>query len=80
MVPLPKLPITRAVRPLGRATMVGVIEESGALPGWISLAAPVTSPSALGSPGLAAKSSISLLSTMPVPGTTTLAPNQSLSV
>src|SRR5205807_1660174 len=48
------------------STMVGVIEEGGRLDGPGALAAPPVRPNALGTPGLAAKSSSVLLSTTPV--------------
>ena len=43
------------------------MDESGRLPGAIALASPCTRPNMFGAPGLAAKSSISLLSRKPVP-------------
>ena len=48
---------------------VGVIDESGRLPGSIALASSPTRPNAFGTPGATEKSSISLLSRKPVPGT-----------
>ena len=63
-----------------RVTIVGVIELSGRLPGSILLVSPCTSPYMLATPALAVKSSISLLSSTPVPAAVTRAPNQSLSV
>jgi len=63
-----------------RCTMVGVIELSGRLPGSILLASPCTRPYKFGTPGLAVKSSISSLSSTPVPLAVTRAPNQSFSV
>ena len=56
------------------STMVGVIDDSGLLRGPGALAAPPTSPKALGLPGLAAKSSSSLLSSTPVPSATSPSP------
>ena len=50
-----------------RVTMVGVIELSGRLPGSILLVSPCTRPYMLATPALAVKSSISLLSSTPVP-------------
>ena len=50
-------------------TIVGVIDESGRLPGAIALASPCTRPNMFGVPGLAEKSSISLFSRKPSPGT-----------
>ena len=79
MVLPPGVPRTATGRP-SRSTMVGVIELSGRLPGAMALASPCTSPYRFGVPGLLVKSSISLLSTMPVPAAVTRAPNQSLSV
>ena len=75
----PGVPTTSTGRP-SRATMVGLIELKGRLPGAIALASPWTSPYMLGSPAFALKSSISLLSRTPVPAAMTLAPNQSLRV
>ena len=60
--------------------MVGLIDDSGRLPGAIALASPCTRPYRLGTPILAVKSSISSFSSTPVPAAVTLAPNQSLSV
>ena len=69
----PGLPITIATRPfLDR--MVGDIEDSGVLPGAIALASAPSRPHMLAEPALAEKSSISSLSTMPVPSATTCAP------
>jgi len=48
---------------------VGVMLDSGRLPGAIALAWEPTRPYAFGEPGDAEKSSISLLSNTPVPGT-----------
>ncbi len=52
------------------STIVGVIDESIRLPGAIAFASPITSPSLFATPGCAVKSSISLLSRNPAPGTT----------
>ena len=49
---------------------VGVIELSMRLPGFGALASKPITPNAFGVPGLSAKSSISLLSSTPVPGGT----------
>ncbi len=49
--------------------MVGVIDESGRLPGWMAFASPCTRPNMFGVPGFDAKSSISLFSRKPRPGT-----------
>ena len=61
-------------------TIVGVIDDSGRLPGATALFGPSTNPNMLGEPGLAEKSSISSLRRMPVPAAVTCAPNQSFSV
>ena len=50
------------------------------LPGWMAFCAPCTRPNMFGAPTLAVKSSISLLSVTPVPGTCTLAPKLPFSV
>jgi hypothetical protein len=61
--------------------MVGVIEESGRLPGSILLASDCTRlKSTLGAPGRVVKSSISSLSRKPRPGTVTPLPKNSLMV
>ena len=75
----PGVPSTSTGWP-SRLTMVGLIELSGLLPGAIALASPCTRPKPLAMPGLALKSSISLLSRTPVPAAVTLAPNQSFRV
>jgi hypothetical protein len=75
----PGLPVTMRSSPL-RVTIVGAIDESGRLPGAISLRTPCTSPYRFGTPGLAVKSSISSLSRKPVSPATTSAPNASLIV
>ena len=49
---------------------LGVIELSMRLPGFGALAAKPMTPKALAVPGFKAKSSISLLSSTPVPGAT----------
>ncbi len=54
----------------GETMKVGVIELSGRLPGAGALASKPITPKALGWPGCRAKSSISLLSSTPVPGGT----------
>ena len=54
--------------------------DSGRLPGAMALAAAPTSPYMFGTPAFTAKSSIWLLSRMPVPGTTMPEPNQPFSV
>ena len=56
------------------STMVGLIEDSGRLPGPGALASPPTSPNAFGAPGFAEKSSSSLLSRIPVPSATRPSP------
>ena len=60
--------------PSGPTTMLGVIAESGRLPGWIALESPWTSPYMLGRPGALARSSISSLSRNPAPVTVTALP------
>ncbi len=45
------------------------MEDTGRLPGWIALASPERNPNIFGALGLAEKSSISLLSRNPAPGT-----------
>ncbi len=72
--PEPTASITRLGSSLAN-TSVGDMEDSGTLPGAIALGSPVTSPYALGTPGRAAKSSISSLSSTPVPLATTHEPN-----
>ena len=52
------------------STKVGLMLDSGRLPGAMALASAPTSPYTLGVPGLAEKSSISSLSSTPVPGAT----------
>src|SRR5215813_4279624 len=61
-------------------TMVGLIDDSGRLYGPGAFAAPPTSPKAFGAPALAAKSSSSLLSRIPVPSATRPSPKLKLSV
>ena len=61
-------------------TIVGVMLLSMRLPGWMAFCAPITRPNMFGEPGLAVKSSISLFSVTPVPGTCTLAPKPPFSV
>ena len=63
-----------------RSTIVGLMLESGRLPGATALASAPMRPNALGVPGCAEKSSISLFITMPVPGSTTPEPNVVLTV
>ncbi len=60
--------------------MVGVIAESIRFSGAIALASPCTRPNWFGVPGLAAKSSISLLSRKPAPVTVTRLPYSELMV
>src|ERR1035441_240147 len=64
----------------GPATMVGVMLESGRLPGAMALAALWMRPYMLGTPGLAVKSSISLLSRKPSAPAVTPEPNRPFSV
>lgn len=61
-------------------TMVGLILDSGRFLGPTAFAFEPTSPKAFGVPGAMAKSSISLLSITPVPGTVTLQPQEVLTV
>ena len=63
-----------------RSTMVGLMLESGRLPGDTAFASAPISPKALGAPGCAEKSSISLFITMPVPGMTTPEPKEVFTV
>src|SRR6202034_637145 len=56
--------------------MGGVMDDSIRLPGAIAFASPITSPSLFGVPGWAVKSSISLLSRNPAPGTLDADPSQ----
>ncbi len=65
MVEPPGLPVTMNTLPCF-STMLGTIEDSEILPGWISLTWPCTSPNELGTPGLEVKSSIVLLRKKPV--------------
>ncbi len=51
------------------------MEESGRFSGWMALASPWIKWNMFSVPGLAAKSSISLLSRKPRPGTVTPLPN-----
>ena len=69
IMPLPGLPVTSQLRP-SLTTIVGAIELSMRLPGAIALVVPVTRPALFGCPGRAVKSSISLFSRKPAPGTT----------
>ena len=82
--PVPSEPIaqmsTRPRESCESNTIVGDMLERGRLPGSTLLAAAPTRPNALGTPGARAKSSISLLSTTPVPGTTTFEPKEVLMV
>ncbi len=80
MVEPPGVPVTRSTRPCGSSTMVGVIAESMRAPGRTALARPCTRPNWLGTPGLAVKSSISLLSRNPAPSTVTRLPYRELIV
>ena len=75
----PGLPGTMNSAP-SRLTIVGLIEDSGRLPGAIAFLAPCTSPNMFGVPGRVVKSSISLLRKNPVSPAMTLAPNQPLMV
>ena len=79
MVEPPGLPVTMNSLP-SFSTIVGVIEDSGRLPGCTALAVPCTSPKALATPGLAVKSSISLLRRKPVSPAIRPVPKKKLSV
>ena len=69
----PGVPAVSTVLPL-LVTIVGVIDDNMRLPGSTLLASAPISPNMLGVPGLAEKSSISLLRRKPAPCTTVLAP------
>ena len=73
MVGPPGVPTTARSSP-SCTTMVGVIDESMRLPGSILLGSPCTRPKMFGEPGLTEKSSISLLSSTAVEGSTNLLP------
>src|SRR3954470_19016636 len=75
----PGEPITYANLP-SFTTIVGVMAESGRLPGPIAFAGPWINPYAFGTPRFAAKSSISLFRRNPNPGTVTFEPNVSFNV
>ena len=75
----PGLPVTIRNTPCC-VTIVGVIDESGRLPGAIALRSPCTSPYIFATPGFDVKSSISSFKRNPVSPATTPAPNESLSV
>src|SRR6476661_5121129 len=61
--------------------MTGVMLDKGVFPGAIEFASPPTKPDdKFGTPGTAAKSSISLLSKIPVPAATTPAPKPPFTV
>ena len=65
---------------LSLSTIVGLMLDKGRLPGATELASVPNKPKALGTPGAAAKSSISLFIITPVPGITTLDPKEVLIV
>src|SRR4029450_7846912 len=69
----PAAPTERMGGPSFR-TMVGLMLESGRLPGPTALASAPTRPKKLVAPGCAEKSSIWLFRITPVPGTTTFEP------
>ena len=71
----PGVPSTMATLP-SRVRMVGVMEESGRLPGAMALASAPTTPNWFGAPGLTEKSSISSFRRKPAPSTTMPEPNQ----
>ena len=79
MVVPPGAPVTNLTSPSSN-TMVGLMEESIRLKGWISLATPPTAPKKLGTPAFTLKSSISLFSKKPAPSTTTPEPKLKLIV
>src|SRR5258707_3394442 len=60
------------------STIVGLILERGRLPGPTEFASAPTTPKKLATPGGIAKSSIWLFRITPVPGITTLEPNEGL--
>ena len=66
------------ISPSGFSTNVGVMLDSGRLPGAIAFASAPISRKPFGTPGFAAKSSISLFSMMPVPGTMRPEPKKKL--
>ena len=80
MVLPPGVPMTRVTFPASSSSSVGVMEDSMRFPGWISLAVLPMTPKILGVPGLALKSSISLLRRKPAPSTTTPLPKAQLMV
>ena len=73
------LPITMKILP-SLVTMVGLMEESGRLPGSMALFLPWIRPNRLGAPTLEVKSSISSLRKKPVSPAITLAPKLLLMV
>ena len=75
----PGEPQANAPRP-GITAIVGHIEESMRLPGATALASPWTRPYMFVSPGLVAKSSISLFMRKPRPGATRALPKESFNV
>src|SRR5256885_569783 len=79
MVGPPAAPTERiALPPL--LTIVGLMLESGRLPGPTALASAPINPKKLLTPGWIEKSSIWLFKTTPVPGTTTFDPKEVLMV
>src|SRR5713226_3140111 len=80
MVDPPADPSTSRSSPPGPNTMVGAIEESGTLPGPGAFSDPPRTSKAFITPGATAKSSISSLSTTPVPRATTHDPKGSFTV
>ena len=75
----PDAPTTNSARP-SRTTIVGVMLDRGFFPGATPLCLLCSSPNALGSPGRAVKSSISLFNTIPYFGSTTKLPKAVLMV
>ena len=71
----PDDPITIAASPLSFRTIIGVIEDCGLLPGTMRLTSDGRKPKPFGGPPGTAKSSISLLKTIPVLEPMTFDPN-----
>ena len=75
----PAAPATRRTLP-SATTIVGDMLLRGRLPGWGRFLSDCRRPYALGLPGIVVKSSISLFSANPNPGTTTIEPKVMLIV
>src|SRR5262245_1708523 len=71
----PAAPAVNTGLPEESKTIVGLMLDKGRLPGAIELFSAPTSLNAFGTPGMTAKSSISLFKTTPVPGTMIFEPN-----